>query len=1083
MVLLLIMKYISILLLSFNSLLAVSQPLQTVIQQGHELAVLSVAISPDSNFVVSTSRDKTAKLWEINTGREVRTFSGHEASVTSAALSPDGKHLLTGSNDKQVKIWDVESGKELYSHLTSDYISDVVIDTQKKFFIYAGYNDTGAGDTAMVLDWNSKEVIMKIAVNPDKGLGTGVDIAISNDGKWVAFGEDNRSVMLFETASWKMVHKFEYPDGFCGGCGTQVVFDPDNQNLYLASHRGTLKKYELSSFGLVKEYTGEFEELKGLSISPDGKQIAVAIETQVIIYNTELLDKQFSIPSPDKGKFHRTSFTLDSKVLMIASDNNTVIRFNVLQQKEQTPLSGFLKERDKGGLDYDPNFYWESHIAKYVRLKNALMISRDGKSLIKGKFGTKVRQWDIATGKSIMDFVGHKKAVLCSDLSADGKTLLTGGGDGKIILWDFLTGDSLKVIKTYKEPIFDIHFNSDETLVLSASWDATMKIHDLQTGKLQTYFSFENGSAYNVLYHPSDLYVFTARLDNSLQMWEIDTRSVVRTFVGHTDVISALNLTKDQKTLISSSWDGSIRIWDIATGLMSRKILHSKAPVHACILSPDDKIIFSAGTDRVIRAWDIATGKLIKNFQGHNSEITSLVISVDNKMLISHSVDGVTKFWNLDSGNEFFEHIHLGDRDWLVKNNEGYFNGTDGARKYVHFVKGLKTFNVDQFFEEFYRPDLLPKIFQTRGGNESQKGVNDKLKKSPPPVVKIALLPLPENKAQVLVRIVNSGSGVSNLRLLHNGKSITINQPDLVYPLKEGEFTTYKHELNLIGGNNTFTAIATNNDNVESDPRIVEIFTESEVKHSTCHILAVGINEYKNSKLNLNYAKPDAVSFSKIVNSNSTSLFKKIRLHTLYDQEASRFNILRKLDELAAEAQQEDVFIFYYAGHGSMIDNKFYFIPTENLRLYDQNGLQKEAIEARVIQEKLKNIAALKQLIVMDACQSGGSVELLATRGANEEKAIAQLSRSTGIHVLASAGSEQFAAEFSELGHGLFTYVLIKGLEGEADGAPKDGKVTIYELKSYIDDQVPEQTRKMKGKPQYPYTFSRGQDFPVVMKP
>jgi uncharacterized caspase-like protein len=83
---------------------------------------------------------------------------------------------------------------------------------------------------------------------------------------------------------------------------------------------------------------------------------------------------------------------------------------------------------------------------------------------------------------------------------------------------------------------------------------------------------------------------------------------------------------------------------------------------------------------------------------------------------------------------------------------------------------------------------------------------------------------------------------------------------------------------------------------------------------------------------------------------------------------------------------------------------------------------------------------------------------------------------------MASAGSEQFATEFAELGHGLFTYVLIQALQGQADGAPHDGKVTIYELKSYLDDQVPEMTRKLKGKPQYPYTFSRGQDFPIILE-
>lgn len=215
---------------------------------------------------------------------------------------------------------------------------------------------------------------------------------------------------------------------------------------------------------------------------------------------------------------------------------------------------------------------------------------------------------------------------------------------------------------------------------------------------------------------------------------------------------------------------------------------------------------------------------------------------------------------------------------------------------------------------------------------------------------------------------------------------------------------------------------------------------------------------------------------------HQTGLYKNIEVHSLYDTDATRANILGKLEELSAKIHPEDVFIFYYAGHGSMVDDRFFFIPSESLRLYDLSSLQKEAIEASSLQDKLKNIKALKQLIVMDACQSGGSVELLATRGAAEEKAIVQLSRSAGIHVMASAGSEQFATEFAELGHGLFTYLLIKALQGDADGAPKDGKVTIYELKSYLDDQVPEMTRKLKGKPQYPYTFSRGQDFPVVLE-
>ncbi len=1059
-----------------------SQSLETVIQKGHELAVLAVAVSPDSNYVATASRDKSAKLWEISTGREVRSFLGHEASVTTVEFSADGKLLITGSNDKTVRLWDVVTGKELYAVEAPEYIRSVGFDPQSRFFFYTGLIDTGDGDSLVVRDLKTKKVLTKISVNPDKGLGTGTEAVISKDGKWMAIGEDNRVVRLFQTSGWKEVKKFEIVDGFCGGCGTRMVFSPDSKYLYKASHNDVLQKYELSTFKLIKSYGREIDDLTGLTISPDGKRLAISTEKDLKIWNESNAQRIDSVAANEKGDFREIAFALNGKNILVTSDDNTVFSWSVDKKRKDIILTGFLNQRDLGGLNYDPNFYWESYIAKYVRFKNSILISNDGKTLIKGKFGTKVKRWDIATGKLVMEYVGHKKAVLCYDLSKDGKKMLTGGGDGKIMLWNVETGDSSTVIASYREPIFDIHFNDDETKIISCSWDASMKIHDIKTGKMLSYFDLEKYSAYAVTPHPNDLYLISARLDNSLQLWEIDTKKEVRNFVGHTDIISSIKLSNDQRTLLSASWDGSIRLWDIGTGLAIKKFKGHHGAVHTAIFSADGKSIYSAGADRMVRVWDINTGNVTRTFEGHRAEVTSLLFSPDGKLLISHGVDGVTKFWDLTSGREFFEHIHLGEKDWMVKNPEGYFNGTDDARKYIHFVNGLKTYSVDQFFNEFYRPDLLPKIFQSRGGNDDSKGIQDKLKSSPPPTVRVAVMAAPENKAEVYVRMTDNGNGAENLRVLHNGKSIVLNKETLKYPSSKSQFTTYKHIVDLIGGVNTFSAVASNKEKMESDALPVELVSDHASKSSTCYILSVGINQYKNSKLNLNYAKPDAKSFSDLMDEKSSQLFKKIELHTLYDEDATREKILAKLDELASKASQEDVFIFYYAGHGSMVDDKFYFIPTESLRLYDESSLNKEAIEASMLQDRFSRIHALKQLIIMDACQSGGSVELLATRGASEEKAIAQLSRSAGIHVMASAGSEQFATEFAELGHGLFTYVLIKALQGEADGAPKDGKVTIYELKSYIDDQVPEMTRKLKGKPQYPYTFSRGQDFPVVIE-
>lgn len=1066
------------LLLTLHSA-AFGQSIETVIQKGHELTVLSVTTSPDSNLVATGSRDKSAKLWELSTGREVRSFLGHEGSINCIDFTSDGKWMITSSGDKTARIWEVSSGKEVFKTPEAEKIlTAVAISPDDKFFAVGGYPNE-----AQIWDWKTKALLKEIKVNADQGLGYGVNFSFSPNGKMLAIGEDNHTVNVYSTDSWEPKFTFNKKDSWCGGCATWVDFGKDSKTLLMASNDGPLKKYDLTTGELATTYHQKMEDLVSIDVSPDDSKVVAATKDSIMIWEYKTGNEFIRIKHDIKAKINDATFTKNGKGILIACDNNEIYLWDINTRKNQQTLTGLLNKRDKGGINYDPNFYWESHIAKYIRFKNSVIITPDGKELIKGKFGTKVKRWDIASGKTSMEYAGHNKAALCYDLSKDGKRMVTGGGDGKIILWDVVTGDTLKVIDSYQEPIFEVQFNKDETEVASSSWDATFKVHDLRTGKRINYLNLKNNSIYNFLYHPTDLYVFTARLDNSLQLVELDTHETVRTFIGHSDIVSSLCLSPDEKFLASSSWDGSVRIWDISTGLMTSKFKGHQGPVHAVIFSPDGKLMYSAGADRTIRVWELSTAKEIKQLTGHNAEITSLVLGKDNKMLISHSLDGTTKFWDLNSGKEFFEHIHFGNNEWMVKNPEGYFNGTDEARKFIHFVDGVKTYSVDQFFNEFYRPDLLPKIFQSRGGSTDLKGIGNKLQSSPPPSTKVAVLSTSDpSKADVFIKITDNGAGVSSLKLFHNGKNIALDEENLKLPKGKNQSATFQKAVNLIGGNNTFTIVATNKDNVESDATSAEIFSESSSKSSTCHILAVGINEYKNPKMTLNYARPDAESFIDIVNSNGEALFKRVILHTLYDDKASRGNILAKLDELASTIQQEDVFIFYYAGHGSMVDNQFYFIPTESLRLYDIASLKKEAINASVLQEKLQNIKALKQLIVMDACQSGASVELLATRGAAEEKAIAQLSRSAGIHVMASAGSEQFATEFAELGHGLFTYTLITALQGAADGAPKDGKVTIYELKSYLDDQVPELTRKLKGKPQYPYTFSRGQDFPIILK-
>ena len=73
----------------------------------------SVAVSPDGRHAVTGSRDGTAAVWDLQTGKRLRELTGHQGWVNSVAVSPDGRHAVTGSHDQSVAVWDLATGQPL----------------------------------------------------------------------------------------------------------------------------------------------------------------------------------------------------------------------------------------------------------------------------------------------------------------------------------------------------------------------------------------------------------------------------------------------------------------------------------------------------------------------------------------------------------------------------------------------------------------------------------------------------------------------------------------------------------------------------------------------------------------------------------------------------------------------------------------------------------------------------------------------------------------------------------------------------------------------------------------------------------
>jgi hypothetical protein len=82
---------------------------------GHSDWVRAVAFSPDGKYAISASRDKTLKVWNWQTGQEVRTLEGHSDWVRAVAFSPDGKYAISASFDFTLKVWNWQTGEVIVS--------------------------------------------------------------------------------------------------------------------------------------------------------------------------------------------------------------------------------------------------------------------------------------------------------------------------------------------------------------------------------------------------------------------------------------------------------------------------------------------------------------------------------------------------------------------------------------------------------------------------------------------------------------------------------------------------------------------------------------------------------------------------------------------------------------------------------------------------------------------------------------------------------------------------------------------------------------------------------------------------------
>jgi len=460
-----------------------------------------------------------------------------------------------------------------------------------------------------------------------------------------------------------------------------------------------------------------------------------------------------------------------------------------------------------------------------------------------------------------------------------------------------------------------------------------------------------------------------------------------------------------------------------------------------------------------------------------------------DKVLFNGSKNNINQIYDVKTNSIVGYFFSDSNDDFAIVSRDGRVDGTPDALEKVYWTakNSSKKTSLESTFEQGFAPRLLGAIV----GDKAMPQQEFKVEQAKIPVISLqsfngkapgsAMSAQSQLKAAKFdIQVKEHPQEITELKLFQNGK--------LVKTLPGNGSNKYSVEATLntsFGEDNFFYLTAGSKSGIESEKiRFTVVYKGATEDKPKLYLVTIGINKYKNAKYNLNYAQADADGVEKAIKTNSGSLFKEVVPYNIRNDKAVKATILATLDDIKKKSLQQDVLIVYYAGHGVMTqgeNGEFYIVPHDIIQLYGKDDILKDkGISATMLKQYAQEINAQKQVFILDACQSAGALETVAVRGAAEEKAIAQLARSTGTFWITATGSNQFATEFEKLGHGIFTYALLDGINGAGD-ANRDKKLTVRELSTFIENKVPELSEKYKGSAQFPSAYSFGNDFPIVI--
>ncbi|KAF7513224.1 hypothetical protein GJ744_010620 [Endocarpon pusillum] len=519
--------------------------LQSLEYHGRMGTVRSLVFSHNSTLLASTSENESINIWDLSSGKCLRTLKNGPGLITSLAFSHDSTQLASTSGDGTVKVWDMNNGNCL---LTFDGCSGWVA-LMVMYHNLTWLVSTIQNQTLKIWDVNSVKCIQTL----ESCIEMFGQVAFSHNLKWLASASaSGPTIKIWDISSGKCLLLLDDHDSYFSA----VVFSHDIKQLASASGDGIAKIWDVNSGKCLQVFKGHGSRITALAFSHDSTRLASASYDQAVmiwgVSSGECLQIHRGHTDPVKA----VAFSHDSTQLASGSDFGKIKIWD-------TSYSGNIQtlEDDHGPV-------------------TAVVFSHDSKQLASASEDRTVKTWDVSSGKRLQVFRGHFLWIRAVAFSHDSKQLASASEDNMAKIWDTTSGRCLYTLRGHTETVLSVAFSHDSARLASGSSDATIKIWDTSSGKcLQTLTGHSDGDHVgSVVFshnstrlasasYPSDwAHRRLASSSSTLKIWNASSGDCVQTLKDPGNDVYSMAFSHDSTRLASESYDQIIKIWDVNSG-------------------------------------------------------------------------------------------------------------------------------------------------------------------------------------------------------------------------------------------------------------------------------------------------------------------------------------------------------------------------------------------------------------------------------------------------------------------------------------------------------------------------------------